>query len=294
MPCYSPISAYRGAVNPSGKRAIVFKRPSASFAKPIDLPCGNCIGCRLERSRQWALRCLYESEQHEKNVFLTLTYQDDKLPPGGTLVLEHFQDFMKRLRFRYGEGIRFFHCGEYGEKLGRPHYHALIFNLDFPDKVLHSENRGNKIYKSQALDEIWGHGYAWIGSVTFESAAYVARYVMKKITGEKAAEHYGGKKPEYITMSRRPGIGAGWWDKYKSDVYPSDFLVYKGKKMKPPKFFDGRLEKENPALLEKIKKDRVELAKTRSENNTLWRLRDREIYKKAQIQNSLIRPLEAE
>ena len=191
MPCYSPVQAWRGPVTASGKRAIVFKRPSQVFGKGLELPCGGCIGCRMERVRQWSLRCVHESRLYRDNCFLTLTYSDDNLPANGSLMPEHFTLFMKRLRFAYGEGIRFFMCGEYGEKLGRPHYHACLFNFDFPDKELHTISKGNRVYKSQALEKLWGLGHCWIGSVTPQSAAYVAGYVMKKITGDKAQEHYG-------------------------------------------------------------------------------------------------------
>lgn len=263
MPCYRPLKGYRGReVNPAtGKRSIVFRMRDGYYDMPVTLPCGQCIGCRLERSRQWAIRCTHEASLHERNCFITLTYDDAHLPPDHSLNVKHYQDFMKRLRFRFGEGIRFFHCGEYGEQFGRPHYHACLFNFDFEDKKLWKEVRGNKLYTSEALQELWPQGFSTIGDVTFESAAYVARYITKKITGEKAEAHYNGRKPEYTTMSRRPGIAKGWFDKYTSDVYPSDFVVLRGKKMRPPKFYDRQFEIAFPSDFAKLKRRRISSAK---------------------------------
>lgn len=291
MPCYSPLEAWRGPVGPSGKRSIVFKRPGGVFGSGIELPCGQCIGCRLERTRQWAIRCSNEASLYEDNCFLTLTYSDENIPKNGSLVPRHFTLFMKKLRFRFGEGIRFFHCGEYGEQLGRPHYHACLFNFDFEDKVFAKMSGEHRVYTSETLDRTWGHGHCWIGTVTEESAAYVARYAMKKVTGDKAQEHYGERVPEYATMSRRPGIGSLWYERFKKDCYPSDYLVTNGNKAKVPKFYDSRLEKEDPGLLKELKEKRVELAEQRSKGEDLFRLRDREIVKRASL-NRLYRPLE--
>lgn len=149
----------------------------------LSLPCGQCIGCRLEYSRQWAIRCMHESTLHDQSCFITLTYSDDNLPEHGTLILRDFQLFMKRLRFEFSNvKIRFYHCGEYGEKFGRPHYHALLFGIDFEaDRTLYSQSKqGSKLYVSDTLNKLWNKGFATIGNITFESAAYVARYVVKK------------------------------------------------------------------------------------------------------------------
>jgi len=254
MPCFRPLKGYRSrVVNPStGKRSIVFNSREGYYDFPVDLPCGQCIGCRLERSRQWAIRCSHEAALHDDNCFITLTYDDVNLPSDGSLNKKHFQDFMKRLRFRFGSGIRFFHCGEYGEKFARPHYHACLFNFDFPDKLLWKTVGENRLYRSEALEELWPFGFSTIGSVTFESAAYVARYITKKVTGDRAGGHYGGRVAEYTTMSRRPGIAKGWLERFRSDVYPSDFVVLREKKMKPPKYYDRQFEIEYPKDYAKV------------------------------------------
>lgn len=256
MPCYRPLIGYRSKDrNQSGKRSIVFNPAKALGPGRVKLPCGQCIHCRLERSRQWAIRCVHESKLHPQNSFITLTYSDKNLPPNSSLQLSDFQKFLKRLRKKISpQKLRFFHCGEYGENLGRPHYHALLFGFDFEDKYPFKQSRNGEIYyRSPTLEELWPSGQSMIGSVTFESAAYVARYISKKITGPDAEDHYavvdletsetlGQKKPEYVTMSRRPGIGKHWFEKYSSDVFPSDEIVLRGKRLKPPKFYTNLLD----------------------------------------------------
>lgn len=257
MPCYFPLHAFKARdLKDASKIRIVWNSRDSFRGERLDLPCGQCIGCRLERSRQWAVRCVHEASLYDKNCFLTLTYDKDHLPPGNSLVLSDFQLFMKRLRKKFGPGIRYYHCGEYGETFARPHYHALLFNFDFDDKLFLSEKNGNRVYTSPSLSYLWPQGFSVIGQVSFESAAYVARYVMKKVTGEKADMYYGGVKPEYTTMSRRPGIGAGWLKKYVSDVYPRDGVVVNGRVLRPPRFYDEYFRKQDPSTLALLKLER--------------------------------------
>lgn len=262
MACIAPKLVYydtQAGRNPAtGKYPISFK-PCNSSLPPITIPCGQCRYCRLEKSRQWALRCIAEASLWPQNCFITLTYAPEYLPKDGSLVKKHFQDFMKRLRKKYGAGIRYFYCGEYGALKGRPHYHALLFNFDFPDKELHSVSKsGALLYCSPSLNSLWPFGYSTIGNVTFESAAYVARYVMKKVTGKQKNDYYGGRLPEFCDMSRRPGIARGWYEQYKKDVFPHDCVILpNGKKCKPPKYFDKLLETENLDLFEAVKDNRL-------------------------------------
>ena len=225
MPCYSPIDGYRSRfVNPSGKRSIVFDVKSGYKDRPVTVKCGQCIGCRLEYSRQWAIRCLHESTLYDQNNFLTLTYNDENLPQDQSLVKHHFQDFMKRYRKHvYPKKIRFFMCGEYGENFSRPHYHAIIFDHDFHDKELFKTEQDSKLYISPTLQKLWNKGFSTIGAVNFNTAAYVSRYIIKKQTGKDSESHYNkiisdwnpvtgeinfwkevNLQPEYTTMSRRP------------------------------------------------------------------------------------------
>ena len=136
MPCFHPLEGYWSKDrNPSGKRSLTFNAREAFTDKKIDVPCGRCVGCRLERSRQWAIRCVHEASLYDNNCFITLTYDSDHVPSDGSLRVEDFQNFMKRLRKSVApRRVRFFHCGEYGERGDRPHYHAILFNLDFDDR----------------------------------------------------------------------------------------------------------------------------------------------------------------
>lgn len=230
---------------------------------------------------------------HESNCFITLTFNDEHLPRNGSLDVRYFQLFMKRLRKKFGAGIRFYHCGEYGSHFGRPHFHACLFNFDFQDKYLWKITNNVPLFRSKDLEDLWtdphtgeSYGYSSVGNVTFESAAYVARYIMKKITGDMAEDHYSivdpdtGEilmlKPEYTTMSRRPGIGATWFEKYASDVYPGDFVVLNGKKMRPPKFYDGLYELAYPEDMADLRKNRTLQAEKHFDNNTPERLSVRE------------------
>mgnify|MGYP003380228442 CR=1 FL=1 len=193
------------------------------------------------------------------------------------------------IRDRYGPGIRYFHCGEYGEKNARPHYHACIFNFDFPDKILWKTDRKSKFkyYNSPSLQRLWPYGFSTIGDVTFESAAYVARYITKKITGADSIPHYHAydpctgeifaeRLPEYTTMSLKPGIGAGWLEKFQSDVYPKDEVIIRERAQKPPRYYDKIFDQYDPAQFNKIKQNRIHLAKQNTEHNTPERLAVRE------------------
>jgi len=256
MTCYHPITGYRAREpNKSGKYSIVFNPKQGYIDMPKTVPCGQCIGCRLDYARQWAIRCMHEASLHEYNCFITLTYHPDFLPKGGTLVKKHFQDFMKRFRKKIEVPIKFYQCGEYGEKYRRPHYHACIFGYDFPDKFRVEDSKsGEKQYDSETLNSLWGFGRTRIGEVNFDSAGYVARYITKKIKGKDAEEHYKSVDqetgeiidlvPEYTTMSRGgrsgKGLAADWYDRYSSDVYPSDSVVVKGKEVRPPQIVTGK------------------------------------------------------
>lgn len=227
---------------------------------------------------------MHEAQLHERNCFITLTFANEHLPSNGSVSVRDWQLFMKRLRKSCpGQKIRSFACGEYGDEFFRPHYHALLFNKDFSDKQLFKTERGNPIYISSELSKIWPFGHATIGDLTYQSAAYVARYCMKKITGPAADDHYWRKhpltgemhrvQPEFLTMSRRPGLGADWLERFKTDVFPSDFVVTQGKKMRPPRFYDERLTEEE---IEMVKRRRKLAGVQHRDNNTKERLRVRE------------------
>lgn len=292
MPCFSPMQALKVGVKPNGAADIkIFKTRFKNYSvvnPDVDLliPCGQCVGCRLERSRQWAVRCVHEASMFDNNCFITLTFNDESLLSRinpFSLDVRDFQLFMKRLRKMFGNGIRFYHCGEYGDRYSRPHYHACLFNFTFPDLLPWKEVNGFKLYTSETLSRLWPYGYSSVGSVTFESAAYVARYIMKKINGKGSFHSYflGDletgegyfRKPEYTTMSRRPGIGTKWFDTYALvDTYPNDYVVLRGRKMRPPKFYDSKLSDE---MLLELKSNRIAKALEFVDDQSPQRLIDR-------------------
>jgi hypothetical protein len=194
---------------------------------------------------------------HQENSFITLTFDDESLIKRKTnsLKVRDFQLFMKRLRKKYNKQIRFFHCGEYGEKNGRPHYHALLFGHNFDDRKLFKSKGQTQLFTSDSLSDLWRYGFSTIGNVTFESASYTARYVMKKHKGPLPSPKGEGISDEYCTMSRNPGLGYSWFQKYKSDVYPHDYVVIRGGyKSRPPRYYDSLLsEKELESLKERRK-----------------------------------------
>lgn len=173
----------------------------------------------------------------------------------------------------YSPEIRYFHCGEYGEKLGRPHHHACLFNFTFKDmEHIRTTHSGHKAYTSKTLSDLWEFGIHEIGEVTFQSAAYVARYIIKKRKRSEAYHHYGNKEEEYITMSRRPGIAFKWFEQFKDDVYPHGAVTMdSGFKALPPKFYDKKYELTNPVEFATMKQARVDRAKA-SPDNTPERL----------------------
>lgn len=288
MACYQPIVAYRSRYpDASGKFPVVFDISDAWSDRQIKIPCGNCIGCRLDRAKAWAIRCMHESSMHDDNSFITLTYDDVHLPKNGSLDHRDFQLFMKKLRREIApKKIRFFQCGEYGSKMKRPHYHALIFGLDFRDDMCYS-NIATKLFSSKLLERCWDKGFNLVGNLTFESASYVTGYILKKVNDRDSLTRYNpvsfvtGEiiylRPEYITMSRRPGIGSNWFDKFKKEVYNNDEVIIRGGKMRPPRYYDKKFKLSNPDDWELIAKKRQSQPKNVLENSTDERLKVREV-----------------
>lgn len=296
MPCYSPLKAFRTI-----EGDIVFNEDKYEVIESLMLACGQCIGCRITRAKHWSIRCMHEASLYRDNCFITLTYNpvnvpmmditlDDPPERIATLRPRDFTLFMKKLRKRISpDKVRYFSCGEYGDQRSRPHFHALLFGFDFSDKYLHQiTRRGDRLYRSSTLEELWPYGFSTIGAVTPMSAQYVARYIFKKINGRDSRYHYVGRVPEYIVMSRRPGIGRDWIDKYKSDVYPHDFIVCDdGKKFSPPRYYDSVLDDDEK---EDIKVSRFMRAMEHAQDQTPARLKAR--LECAERRSRLMRPLE--
>lgn len=265
MPCTSPIDGWQ----PINGGSLYFGRERPN-SRAVTIACGQCADCRLKKSVDWAIRCLHEAHLHDHNCFVTLTYDDANLPESGSLYKPHLQKFFKRLRKHFGSGadIRYYACGEYGDHTQRAHYHACIFGIDFHDKIPFKRTGEHTLYVSETLNKIWGHGHTSVGDITFETAAYTARYVMKKTTG-KACKRYVQLDHEtgeliplvqpFAAMSLRPAIGRRWLEKYHSDIYNAnkDFVVLRGKKLKPPKYYDTIYDNIDNDRLEEIKSQRI-------------------------------------
>lgn len=248
MDCINPMLAvfddYTGKYRFIGAVNFLKDKPKYlhdSTWKAIYLPCGQCYACRIARSRDWATRCVLEARAFgDKNSFITLTYSPEFMPSDMSLHKEDFQKFMKRLRKYSGEKIRYYMCGEYGELHGRPHFHACLFGYKPSDLYIYSVHDGINLYRSPFLEKCWPFGFVTVGEVTYESAAYVARYVLKKKTGLIAESHYNGRLPEYTNMSLKPGIGQTYFEKYSEEIYNRDFVVIRdGIKAKVPRYFDS-------------------------------------------------------
>lgn len=255
----------------------------------VTIPCGQCLGCRLDYSRQWANRCMLELQYHESAYFVTLTYNDEHVPisyyddpetgevfTALTLRKRDIQLWMKRLRKRFKEQkIRFFLCGEYGSTTFRPHYHAILFGLKLDDLVLSGKSpQGFSYYRSPSLEATWSVkdlrgdnsplGFVGVAAVTWEACAYTARYVMKKLKG-KEAEYYDllNIEPDFVLMSRKPGLGRQYYDDHP-EVMKSEYIFIStdkgGKKFRPPRYFDRLFDIDHPDELAEIKAVRKRMA----------------------------------
>ena len=258
MSCFHPLYGYKSS---SGKW---LSNKTHYDQEPMTIPCGQCTGCRSEYSRQWALRNMHEASLYADNCFITLTYDEKNLPQNNSLEKKAFPKFIRSLRQKNkGTTIRYYACGEYGDNFGRPHYHAILFNY-FPSDV---KLLKKDLYSSKSISDAWQNkGHVSVGNVTFQSAAYVSNYVQKKINGKQKLDHYTNtetgewREPEFSLMSRKPGIGKSWYDKYYKDIYQigKDGLHMNGKFMKPPKYYDTKYKKDFPDLMEILKQNRIE------------------------------------
>lgn len=328
MPCDSPLKGFKDLYT----GGLTFRRENA--IGKMEVACGLCLGCRLDYSRMWAMRICHESAMWEfecGNCFITLTYRDKYdcteeqwkkgyyVPDDWSLHPEHVTDFLKRLRHRFPQKIRYYYAGEYGRKcehgisldvvkcpmcfVGRPHYHMCLFNCVFPDLEAYQSNDGIMRYTSPMLEGLWRYGFVDVGELNYQSAAYTARYVTKKVVGARAADHYMKLdeygvvtflQPEYCRMSRggragkgeKCGIGAKWFEEYEEDCFPSDevpvpgYGVVKG----VPRYYDEMLKEKNLELYEQIKKKRVEFLLENKEEFTDERRMSKHKCKKARAE----------
>lgn len=256
-----------------------------------EIPCGQCIECRLQRSRRWADRCMLELGYHESSYFLTLTYDNEHIPKNSlidydtgeiyaenaTLVKKDLQDFMKRLRRAYeykgyDNKLRFFACGEYGSQTLRPHFHIIVFGLKLDDLVLYKRNfNGDNLYNSAFISKLWKKGFSVVGDVTWQSCAYVARYIMKKHLG-KDSDFYDvyNIEPEFTLMSRKPGIARQYYDEHKDELFYQDFVSIPTKdgckQIYPPPYYEKLFEEDFPEQEVVERKEKRKQAKIDSVN----------------------------
>lgn len=262
--CFSPLKGYRG-------RNGFHSKKHGSWELPLHVPCGACLGCRLNKAADWSTRIAHEASLHDKNTWVTLTYSPEKLPEAGTLVKRHVQNFIHYLRKHTARhGIRYFAVGEYGSESKRPHYHITLFNFDFEDKVHHKNTfRGHPLYTSELLSKCWSHGHAIIGDLNIKTAKYTAEYVMKTVKGPLAKTAYrthyedGTYKdisPPFALSSRRPGLGHDFYQKHKDEMYRDLEVMIPEVGMAPriPSYYDFLLAKEDPEKWEDVKRRRQE------------------------------------
>lgn len=260
--CHSPITAYPV----SG--GISFSRPVGHSGRTVQVPCRQCLHCRLTRAAEWGTRCWAESLSHANAWFLTLSQDDDHGSAWSSLDKAVLQAFWHRWRER-GVKVRYAACGEYGEQTERAHYHAAVFGPEIPGlEFFRNNERGDRLYVSDWLSELWGRGFVTVGALTPESAAYVAGYCLRdmyaKQPGRYDTVNPSGELVErelpFFTMSRRPGIGAGFVERYGTQFAAGDFMISGGRKVPTPKYFHRVLEAQNPdlaAVLQERREDEV-------------------------------------
>ena len=257
MACNKSVKAYYSkTVNEgSGKRSLVFNRRDrylgndSRYAGSLEIPCGKCLGCKTDQSLMWSIRAYHESTLHEQNCFVTLTYDEEHLPKDGKINKRDLQLFFKRLRKQidsrlFPTKIRYIACGEYGAMTRRPHYHAIIFGLDFLEGA---ESINSELYTNSKLVDAWQNGHVSIAPVNMASICYVCGYVNKKIDDPDT----------FSLMSRRPGIGHDWLDRYAHDVATIGVVTIEGKAYQVPK----RYLEWSEEMLAGVKRDRMEYAK---------------------------------
>lgn len=191
------------------------------------VPCGRCTACRIARTRDWTVRMLHEIESWPFSVFVTLTYDDNNLPGDNSLIKSEFQLWIKRLRrMLKGNKIKYYGCGEYGEKHGRPHYHAIIYGLSVEDKPLFLET--------------WNKGFVYVGNVSYNSARYVAGYIQKKYNGPMAKKVYGNRQVPFQLQSQ--GIGKEYALKNATRLRKELCVSVRGVKLGLPRYYKKVLD----------------------------------------------------
>jgi len=296
MTCLNPVLAYKKT---NGQFNFMRKSDyDAPHAHKALLPCRKCLPCRKKEAMNWSTRMIHESKMHKISIFLTLTYDDEFLPEHNNLTIEHMQKFMKRLRKHLSTRkdelrnplpiikIRYLYVGEYGDTSGRAHYHACVFGYVPDDLILHSKKPQYNIYKSETLTNLWGKGFVSIGYFNSATANYCSKYILKTLVGKDALKQFQitdsdtgeliQKQPPFKIMSRNPGLGSTFFEKYESDLINHDKAVIDGKELPVPDYYIRKLKKTDIQQYENIKRDRhnqaVEFAQRNPHLDTLYGL----------------------
>lgn len=261
MACYHTLTAWKSRELTSKRRfGVTFRATEGWKDKPVDLPCGKCIGCRLRRAQDWGNRVMHELKHSGLSSFITLTYDDEHLPPGGTLRVDDLQRFWKRLRKKHGR-IRYFACGEYGERTNRPHYHAIAFGY-WPEHRVSLPRQGLPLYRSRDLEELWPYGHSSFGEVTRENAVYIAKYTLGKYDDQGQLKDFGGRTVPYLTMSLRPGIGHNYAREHARALARFDGIRLRGGHLAAlPRYYETVMDRYDPSLARGLKTRRVEKAR---------------------------------
>lgn len=305
--CTSPKDAYvpLSATQYGAKQELRFNRPlprDMNHYRRLSLPCGKCVECRMQYAREWANRCVLEMQYHEHTHFLTLTYDDAHLPrtfsaneetgecvsPAATLVPRDLQLFLKRLRFNTQQSIRFFAAGEYGTNTFRPHYHLIIFGLNCQYELQRQSPLGNNYYTSLEIDRAWRDqygdpiGYHLIAPASWKTCAYVARYILKKQTGEEGRRAYRkfNIEPPFTRMSRRPGLGYQYFVDHPDCCafhHISAGDVDGAREFFPPAYFRRMLKEIDPVSADWYSIERQTAAES-AEEIKLKMLTDKDVY----------------
>lgn len=291
MSCYHPRPCFEQVNETTGEIFFHLWKPirGLKILSERQAPCEQCSGCREGQARSWALRCLHESYSHEQNSFLTLTVDQEHAQavfPGGSLCYPPFQKFIRAFRKKLKKKVRFFMCGEYGERFSRPHYHSVIFGW-FPteeDRTLYKDTQAGPLYTSRLISGLWENGFHTVGRFDISCALYVAGYVNKKINGKLKEQWYQGREPEFAKMSLKPGLGEGFYKSFTGDMYRKDGITLRGGAVVPiPRYYDKLHERYHPSHMAKVKLKRMEPNPQRDWNNTPDRLAVREEVHKARL-----------
>lgn len=309
MACFHPMTAFRQEGG-----GISFRETKHSLGS-IQLPCGQCVGCRMRRASEWCIRLQHEFRMHDcVACFTTRTYSEANLPVDGGL---HYSDVQKADRAMRRAGLKFRHytVGEYGTKpghpfmnifgqtsLGRPHYHSIMFGQDFRQDrvVIKRSGAGQEVFESPTFSKFWPHGFAVLADVTPASISYVSKHSFKKMTGREAPEYYSrvnaltGEfvyvEPEFSHMSLKPGIGAGWLERFgESDVFPHDSVVLNGRELPVPKYYFKRFKELHPLEAEAAEYERYLFSQDHLADQTPERLAVREECAQARIRDAKAR-----